>query len=76
MSLQLDQNTGDEGGLLSSKVWKILINGFGEGMKSVGNLQIIALELVFNKGIKGSTSGFCFVSSMCNNLSTHAGHQR
>lgn len=31
---------GGEGGLLSSKVWKILINGFGEGIKYVGNLQI------------------------------------
>lgn len=40
--LQLDQNTGDEGGLLSSKVWKIVINGsgFGEGIKSIGNLHI------------------------------------
>ncbi|XP_055564144.1 uncharacterized protein LOC130147862 isoform X1 [Falco biarmicus] len=40
------QNTGAEEGFLSSKVWKILINRFGEGMKSVGNLQI-SLEVCF-----------------------------
>lgn len=58
--------------MFSSKVWKIPINGshFGVGIKSFDYLKL-ASEFVFNKGIKRSTSGFCFASSMCNNLSSH-----
>lgn len=58
--------------MFPSKVWKILINGshFGVGINSFDNLNLASV-FVFNKGIKRSTSGFGFASSMCNNVRSH-----